>query len=225
MRRLNCREREYTGISEASALIYGVYSPVGRSGKTTFALLLGEILSRNRSAVYIGFEDFAIQERRDGQVSTLSDAFFYHQKHCLGERIRAMTSHWHGLDVLAGVTCPEDIQSIQGSEWAAMVEEIARNSGYDAIVLDMGTKLWLAGAMFSICSHIYVPVLEDVYARECQKNFENWMENELDAVVREKIHTVRIPMEGPNGCRESRLEYALWGETGDYIRNLIRSEW
>lgn len=32
-----------------------------------------------------------------------------------------------------------------------------------------------------------------------------------------EILVVKIPVK--------RLEYALWGEAGDYVRNLIKSEW
>ena len=39
--------------------IYGVYSPVGRTGKTSFALTMGEVLAETKQVLYLNFEEFS----------------------------------------------------------------------------------------------------------------------------------------------------------------------
>ena len=40
-----------------------------------------------------------------------------------------------------------------------------------------------------------------------------------------RMQIVTLPQCAQNGTMKERLEYALWGEAGDYVRNLIKSEW
>lgn len=294
---IGSKEQRDNAILQTSCPIYGVYSPVGRCGKTTFSLLLGELLSRRRSVLYIGFDELSFleedkiileerntknsntedlnikdldakdfntkylnktekqnignqdieeweEERKKGktqlteektrerkkeeehrEMGTLSDAYFYCQKHGLREKLPTIVSHWHGIDVLTGMNCPEDLCAIQAKEWSMLVQKIAREAGYASIVLDMGTRLWLADELFSLCFHIYVPVLSERYAREQYRRFEKWLEQNGEEETLGRMQTVELPHCAQNGTMKERLEYALWGETGDYVRSLMPGEW
>ena len=46
MQRISDHDKRDSPVMQESCPIYGVYSPVGRCGKTTFSLLLGELLAR-----------------------------------------------------------------------------------------------------------------------------------------------------------------------------------
>ena len=48
MQHMSDHEKKDSPVMQESCPIYGVYSPVGRCGKTTFSLLLGELLARKR---------------------------------------------------------------------------------------------------------------------------------------------------------------------------------
>ena len=50
MQRMSDRDKRDSPVMQESCPIYGVYSPVGRCGKTTFSLLLGELLARKRQS-------------------------------------------------------------------------------------------------------------------------------------------------------------------------------
>ena len=39
--------------------VIGVYSPIGRSGKTTFAITLGQVLAKEKETLYINMEEFS----------------------------------------------------------------------------------------------------------------------------------------------------------------------
>ncbi len=260
MQHIGGRDQKDSGslILRTSCLIYGVYSPVGRCGKTTFSLLLGELLSRSHSVLYMGFDELpfpdedemAMDEQNTGEEKeekkgrfiqegrkekqkeegyrergTLSDAYFYCQRHGLREKLPLLVSHWHGIDVLTGMNCPEDLCAIQAKEWGMLVQEIAREAGYAAIVLDIGTKLWLADALFSLCIRLYVPVLSERFAREQQRRFEKWLEQNGYEEIQQRMQIVELPHCTRSGTMRERLEYALWGEVGDYVRSLMPSEW
>lgn len=242
MQHIGSKEQRESPILQASCPVYGVYSPVGRCGKTTFSLLLAELLARRRSALYIGFDELSIFDDEDENVSdgqkeevykenrirekgTLSDAYFYCQRHGLREKLPSLVAHWHGVDVLMGVNCPEDLGVIQAKEWGQLVQNIVKEAGYSAVVLDIGTRLWLAEAMFPLCVQIYMPVLSQRPAKEQQRRFEKWLEQSDGEEIRQKLQVVELPECVQNGTMKERLEFALWGEAGDYVRNLMPSEW
>ena len=259
MQHIGGKEQRDSPILQISCPIYGVYSPIGRCGKTTFSLLLGELLSRRHSVLYIGFDELSFldedemvldeqntgEENEEGKKGrfiqegpkekqkeegpkergTLSDAYFYCQRHGLREKLPLLVSHWHGIDVLTGMNCPEDLCAIQAKEWRTLVQEIAREAGYAAIVLDIGTKLWLADALFSLCARLYVPVLSDRFARDQQRRFEKWLEQNGEDEIQQRMQIVELPHCTRSGTMKERLEYALWGEAGDYVRSLMPSEW
>ena len=175
MQHMSDHEKRDSPVMQESCPIYGVYSPVGRCGKTTFSLLLGELLARKRSVLYIGFDELPFWDEEEntseeqGEKGTLSDAYFYWQRQKLKEKLPALVSHWHGVDVLTGMNCPEDLCAIQPEEWSQLILKIAQETEYAAIVLDIGSKLWLADSMFSMCSQLYVPVLSERLAKDLQE--------------------------------------------------------
>ena len=259
MQHIGNKEQQNSPALQISCPIYGVYSPIGRCGKTTFALLLGETLSRRRSVLYMGFDELPFidkdetkldeqrnteqkREEEKGKIfeerqkerkkeeehpekGTLSDAYFYCQRHGLREKLPLLVSHWHGIDMLTGMNCPEDLCAIQAKEWRALVQEIARETEYEAIVLDMGTRLWLADTLFPLCTRLYVPTLSDRFAREQQQRFEIWLEQNGREEVQQRMQVLELPYCAQSGSMKERLEYALWGEAGDYVRSLMPSEW
>ena len=259
---ITSKEQRESPVLQEACPIYGIYSPIGRCGKTTFALLLGETLSRRRSVLYMSFDELPFwdedeakldewknteQEREEkGRIfeekqrerqkerkkeeehrekGTLSDAYFYCQRHGLREKLPVLVSHWHGIDMLTGMNCPEDLCAIQAKEWETLVQEIARETEYAAIVLDIGTRLWLADVLFPLCARLYIPILSDRFAREQRRRFEKWLEQNGREEIQQRMEFIELPHCAQNGTMRERLEYALWGEAGDYVRSRMPSEW
>ena len=231
MLQIDGKNQRDSPILQSDCAIYGVYSPIGRCGKTTFSLLLSELLSKRRSVLYIGFDELSFWDsdgdglEEQAEKGTLSDAYFYAERNALKEKMSTLVSHWHGVDLLTGLNCPEDLCAISAKEWVEFVQEIGRQSGYSVIVIDMGTKLWLADAMFPLCCQIFMPVLPERLARDKQKHFKEWMEKNGKVESLNRLQMVELPASNQNGTMKERLEYALWGETGDYVRSLIKGEW
>ena len=74
----------------------------------------------------------------------------------------------------------------------------------------------------------------DVFSAICASAFRTfgkrsaktlWLEKNGSDELLQRMQIVTLPQCAQNGTMKERLEYALWGEAGDYVRNLIKSEW
>lgn len=77
--------------------ITGVYSPIGRCGKTSFALTLGQVLAREEKVLYITLEEFSGLSALTGTVYTggLSDLLYYYtQREYSSVRLGSVTYNW-----------------------------------------------------------------------------------------------------------------------------------
>ena len=61
------------------ASVIGIYSPVGRCQKTSFALTLGQILAKDRAVLYLNLESYSGFEQLLGEVweRNLSDLLYF----------------------------------------------------------------------------------------------------------------------------------------------------
>lgn len=123
--------------------VIGVYSPVGRTMKTTFALTLGQILAKKRACLYLNLEAYSgfeyLMERKFEQ--TLGDLLYYLRlgSDQLVTKMGSMVQSINNLDYLPPVLSMEDIQSTTAEEWIRLLQQIIDYSNYDVIILDLGT--------------------------------------------------------------------------------------
>lgn len=220
--RLAGADRAEQGMQGAS--VFGVYSPVGRCGKTTFALLLGQVLARKHSVLYLSLEEFSgvsalLSEDTGGN---LSDAYFYFMQGTLGEHLKELAGHWHELDILPGVGCPEDLYGITQESMEELLRYIAQLGLYDTLIIDMGSCLRAGVDLLPLCSLVYVPVLEDGAVGDKLENFHAWLEQRQNQGYACKTVELCLPYAQRGGPVSLRLEYQLWGEAGDYVRSLVK---
>lgn len=205
----------------------GIYSPISRCLKTSFALTLGQVLSRNQLVLYLNFEDFSGLEALFCRVfsSDLSDAVFYYTQGQLKNQIEGLTESWHNMDYLPPVRYPEDLYDADTDTVVGMIKEIASACHYDVLLLDFGCSIRFASRLLPECGKIYMPILDDPVSAGKLESFESWMKmkNQTDLLAR--ITKLKLPYYRGFGNGEMYLEQLLWGELGDYVRTLVKGEW
>lgn len=207
------------------ASIVGVYSPVGRCLKTSFALTMGQLLSRDGSALYINFEDFSGLGLLTGAScqEDLSDVLYYFREgHFHWARLKSVVQSWGELDYIPPARYPEDLCQADGEELGRLVRQIAAESGYQALVLDLGQLGGRSVDLLEVCDAVYMPVKEDTISAAKLGEFDQYLEGSGRESLRERIHRVRLPYHNSFGRKETYLEQLLWGELGDYVRQLLK---
>ena len=205
--------------------IIGVYSPVNRCGKTSFAVIMGQIMARESRVLFLTLEENSGLARLLGaeHKTSLSDLFYYYRQGDLGrERLKAVTYRLNEMDYIPPVPYAEDLAQISCEDIAGLLTGICTSGGYDVIVVDFGQYGKGIERLFELCRQIYVPTLSDGISKA---KLEEWMAYlELSGRMPEenRLQLIRLPWSQAQPAQtEGYLEQLLWSEVGDYVRSLL----
>lgn len=204
--------------------VLGVYSPVGRCGKTLFALTAGQILGENKSVLYLNMEDYSgfNQLFRQEYEKNLSD-FFYElrcKKTDFLQEPEGMIQHMGKMDYISPAASAEDIRDIRFSEWMQLIEWIRTGSRYEVLILDMGNSVDQVFRILNLCSRIYMPVLEDRMSLAKIRQFKSLI-SDWEIMGEDKIKELHLPVFCPESADTDFLEMLTWGKWGAYVRKVL----
>ena len=129
---------------------------------------------------------------------------------------------WGDLDYVPPVEYPEDLSQLTAQDMVELISHIARDSTYGSIVLDLGQLGKKAAEVLDICDVIYMPVKDDCMSAAKVEEFEEYLASSGREVLKSRIQKVRPPYHSSFGRRDNYLEQLLWGELGDYTRQILR---
>lgn len=162
-------------VKSGDMRIIGIFSPMHRSGKTSYGLELGQQMAASNNALYLNMEIYGgIGGHFPESGHTLEDALYYSRQESknLGMILTTLVSHMGQLDYLLPVRVSEDIKSVELEDWLDMIHQIAEQSIYDVLILDIDEGLRDVYGLLRICTEIHVPVAEDASAKAKLLQFE-----------------------------------------------------
>lgn len=208
--------------------IIGVYSPIGRAQKTSFALTLGQILAKDRAVLYLNLENFSGFDLLLEQnfEHTLSDLlYFLRQENVnLPYKLGGMVQTIQNLDFVPPALCPMDIQCTTCEEWMLLIDMIVKDSNYEILILDLGDGVHELFRILEACEHIYVPIRSDAFSIAKVAQFEHLLHVWGHDSLPERIQKIKPPFHTTNHTGRAYIENLVWSELGDYIRELRRRE-
>lgn len=211
--------------TKLSAKILGVFSPVGRCLKTSFAITLGKILSQDRKTLYLNLEECSGLSAltRTEYRSGLSDLLYFYNGGTYNMlRLNSVVHAMDSLDYVPPVRYPEDLTQAGAGQLAGLLQTVAENSPYEVLVVDAGNFKKEILQVLALCEVIYMPVKEDSISLAKLEEFDRYLEQSGNGAVRERIRRLKLPYHSCFGRKENYLEQLLWGELGDYTRQLLR---
>ena len=206
--------------------IIGIYSPVGRTLKTTFAITLGQILSEENHTLYLNLEEYSgLQERLglDFQENLADLIYFLRQeKPNLIYRITGMVQKIGSLDYIPPMLSVMDLREISYREWEYLLDELILYSGYEKIVIDFGLSVDNLFHILNLCGKIYMPVRDDPVSSSKIEQYEKLLtladQEELLAKT-VKLNFPVFPTISSRGCPPEQLAHS---ELGEYVRELLK---
>lgn len=208
--------------------LIGVYSPIGRCLQTSFALTLGQVLAKEKTVLYLNLEEYSGLEELLGKSyrHNLSDLLYYVRQNYQNVHLKmnSMVQTIQHLDFIPPVRAPEDIRGALWEDWEKLLKEISLHSSYEVLVLDIGNGLDGLFQLLDLCGKIYMLVLDDVMSSCKIAQFENLLRIWDYPQILARIEKIRVPFPVRAASPETYLEQLLWGEFGDYVREVLRKE-
>lgn len=222
------QDKRALSIVKRETKIIGIYSPVGRSRKTSFALILGQLLSKERNVLYLNLESCAGFEELFELTydRTMSDVIYYlrQKDNNLIHHIQATVCSLESLDYIPPVAFPQDITSVTVPEWHSLLDTIRKESVYEYVILDIGDGVEDVCGLLDLCDHIYMPIRQDFVSQSKIIQFEKLMAVCNRQEVLERVEKLKLPYYTYPTIKNQYMKQLMWSEFGDYVRNLIRKE-
>lgn len=208
--------------------ILGVYSPVGRCLKTSFALTMGQIIARERPVLYLNLEEYSGFEELFGHSfsGTLSDLLYFVRQgeEDLSIRINSMIQTIGGLDFIPPVQSPPDIRGTSWKEWNSLIRGIILHSSYEVLILDIGNGIDEIFQLLDLCEKIYMPVRSDRMSACKLAQFENLLRVLEYPQILTKMVRMKLPFHDEISGNGSYVEQLPWSRLGDYVREQLGKE-
>ena len=190
-------DRLNRAVSEKSRVI-GIFSPAARCGRTSLAIALGMLFSGQDRTLLISLDGYAGPFRYIAAeaVSDLSDVIYgFRQGRGSWSLVAQSVYSFGGLDYIPPVRYYQDLLQMQPRSMAELLLRIADESGYEQILLDIGSYGSLAPETAELCDRIFMPVPEDEISRCKAEEFREAMERSGRKELLDRIITVQLPLE------------------------------
>ncbi len=217
------------GAFPAECELIGIYSPVGRCGKTGFALALGEILAEKKRVIYLnlerysGLKDIGVVSEEAGDINDLI-YFCRMDPESLVYRLGVMIRTFKNLDYIAPAVSGEDVMNIDAEEWGGVLATLARAGEYEAVILDLGICVTDALPLLERCTRIYMPVLDDRVSEAKISHFYRAAEHMGNAGLTEKITQLHLPALREELWGKDMTSRLVRGKMGAFARRLLQNE-
>ena len=221
-------DKETIMVSKGGAKIIGVYSPVGRSGKTTLAIALAQVLSEGHKTLFISFEEFAVfqNELETSSPGNLADLMYYYKQNpeTVSIKLQAIVQTVNSLDFVSPIYYARDLREITTEEWKDLLDYISETSSYEYIVLDIGDVIGDLLSMLDYCDQIFMPTVDDKLSEMKINKIETVILQSDHEKLLDKIIKTKAPKPENNYMEERWIETIGLGNVGDYIRALLKQQ-
>ncbi|MBM6825775.1 hypothetical protein [Mordavella massiliensis] len=155
--------------------VIGIFSPVHRTGKTRYALKLGQEIGSASHTLYLNLELYGgIGGYFPEEGNTLADALYYSRMEGrdLGWMLASMVSHMGPLDYLLPARVSEDLKAVPGKDFQRLISQIVTEGMYEVVILDLDEGIRDVYELLRMCTEIHMPVPSDRIAEAKIFQFE-----------------------------------------------------
>lgn len=167
----------------------GVYSPVGRCGKTSLAKSL---VRHFGSSLYVGLEDYPTDISGDEEEN--GELFLYYlasMNENILKLIKNNRADLHENDcIIASSCCLERHISNENLKW--FKKTISESKKYRIVVLDMGISVISSQEMFEVFDRILVPVSDDDHAKKKVAKFSESIGKNKEMNIADRIKYIKL---------------------------------
>jgi hypothetical protein len=211
--------------NKKEAQVIGIYSPVGRTGQTTFALLLGKLLAQKKRVLYINLEPFSglASYLSMSNKNNLSDLLYYlnYEEEKFVYKLANMVEYFGNVEFIPPTESFLDLHTITTKEWEKLIQIIKTKTEYEYLILDLSECINGLFGLLRMCNRVYSLVKEDTMAQNKVNQYEKLL-NMLDYedVLSKEKRIVTPEFKAMNIIPEE-LAYS---QVGVYVKKVIKED-
>lgn len=179
--------------------VHGIYSPVGRCGKSALTEALAEKFGKKKRTLLLDLQSFsAISEQFEGdELWDLADLIYFLRqgKNTFLYKLGSIVQSREMFDYILPMKAPADLKSVTLAEWTELLEKLATDSSYDVVVIDFGNDVCGLFGLLSQCTMVYTPMLLDAESKRKIENFRKILIDENFEDVIKRIQKIYLPGE------------------------------
>lgn len=217
---------EQKGNSKGTRIL-GIYSPVGRCGKTTLALALAQVLGKEGRVLYVNLEEYSglTEDVLKGNGTNLSEIMYLFRRGVvdLPEKINEAAMQVGNFYYITPMPYPEDVAEVLTEEWRNFIQFLAAQMSWDYIVVDLGNLLLKSYLLLDLFDVTLIPEAEDCMGKNKLRDFIHVMTDMGRGFLLERVVYVKIPRDQEmERCEEMmRMEQLEWSAVGSYARKVV----
>ena len=218
------RSAERGGVPETGFI--GIASPVGRCGKSAFALTLARLLNEKKSTLFF---DLSAVSGLSGLYGpsfphTLSDLLYAERVGLTDETTTEsfIVRQW-GVDFAPPAEGPEAVFDPPPKEIVRACGHLFTQRPHEAAVLDLSAEYRLIREFLPKLGKLYVPTLPDELSRVKTDMFLQWIRKNTEKKEL-PVETVILPDVPAGVSGTDPVEGLLFGDMGDAVRRMLSGE-
>lgn len=182
--------------------VYGIYSPIGRCGKTALARNLAKTFGKRKKTLLLDLQSYSAQKDQldNDQQWDLSDMIYFLRqgKKTFLYKLNSIVRSKNSYDYILPMKIPADLRSVTLAEWSGLLEKLSSDSDYRVVVIDFGNDICGLFQLLAQCTKVFVPTFQDMDSKAKIENFEwNLREEHFEKVI-ESMQKICLPS-SPDG--------------------------
>lgn len=177
--------------------VYGIYSPIGRCGKSALAENLAENYGKVKKTLLLDLQSFSARKEQlsEEELWDLADMIYFLRqgKKTFLYKLSSIVRSKENFDYILPMKTPADLRSVTLAEWTELLEKLALDSEYRVVIIDFGNDICGLFQLLSQCTKVYTPVLADAVSKGKVENFEWNLREEHFEKVLESIQKIYLP--------------------------------
>jgi hypothetical protein len=207
--------------------IIGIISPSGGSGKSTFAIALGQVLSKEQKVLLLNLEavpgQYCLDNNRDDNRQGLSDLVYYikQKKPNIEMKLRSMVKRFNQLDYILPADHYSDLYEMNREDVVSLLEELKNKSGYDVIILDIGYINDSTFEFLKCCNKMYMTMVGDSISKEKEASFHKILSMWEGEDIMTRVHKLQVPYDEGLAKGHYGVEQIENSKLGEFINDLL----
>lgn len=214
-------------LQKPETVMLGVFSPCAPCAGTAFAMALALQMQKKKPTLFLSFECFsgwkAYLPALKHAAGSLADGIYYLRNGNLkvAHKLLASEQKIGELSFLPPFPDPQDLFTVTDEEWRTVLRSLRNETGFEAIVTDLGMVPAFCPAVLLNFSAVCIPEAENDAERAKTKEFQNFLKkNMLDVELRDRIRTAAVGGWDIPRAESNWAEQLLYGEIGKAAQKL-----